>query len=161
MRRAIACVMLSALLLAVPVPARAGTSTDIALGLASFAVFNQVVGPMLRGGYHGGPRHVVHHHRTIVTQPAVVYATPAPIVYGAAVYPVAAPVVYTTPVYPVTAPAVTAASPTVVQYPHGRHELRWTGQQYVWVWIPAVPPAPPAPPPPPAAVPHAPDTTVP
>lgn len=141
MRRAIACVMLLALLLAVPAPARAGTSTDIALGLASFAVFNQVVGPMLRGGYHGGPRrHVVHRHQTIVTQPRVVYAAPAPVVY-------ATPVVAT--------PVVTAVSPTVIHYPHGRHELRWTGQQYVWVWIPT------APPPPPDAAPQPPATTVP
>src|SRR2546428_13029657 len=41
--------------------------------------------------------------------------------------------------------------PTVVQYPHGRYELRGDGIQmpYQWVWIPN----PPLPPPPPAAAP--------
>jgi hypothetical protein len=42
-----------------------------------------------------------------------------------------------------------APVPTVVQYPHGRHELRGDGVTvaYHWVWIPAIPPPPrPAPP---------------
>jgi hypothetical protein len=133
MRRVIACVVLFALVAALPVPARAGTSTDVALGLASFAVFNQVVGPLLRGGGHGrawGHRREVVVHRTVVTQPAVVYA--APVVVSAPV--VASPVV------------AAAAAPTVVHYPHGRYELTWNGAQYVWVWHPTVPPPPPPPP---------------
>lgn len=136
MQRAIASVVLVALLLLAVAPAHAGRSTDIALGLASFAVFNQVVGPFLRpraaeASYHR--REVVH--QTVVTQPAVVYTTPAPVV--------AAPVV-ATPVVVATAPVV--SYPTVVQYPHGRYELRWNGAQYTWVWIPNVPPVPPPPP---------------
>lgn len=132
MRRVIAASVLGLTLLGVSAPpAHAGQSTDIALGLASFAVFNQVVGPLLtpyraEAGYR-------HHHRrgiaygTVVQDPRVIY------------YEAPAPVVYAAPAYP-------PAYPTVVQYPHGRYELRLHGQQYVWVWIPAVP----LPPPPPA-----------
>lgn len=128
MRRVIAVSALAATLLGVSVPpAFAGKSTDIALGLASFAVFNQVVGPLMHtnrfgGGYH--KREVVY--QTVVREPQVIYAAPAPVVYAA--------------------PAPPAPYPTVVQYPHGRYELRLHGAQYVWVWIPAVPPPPPAPP---------------
>jgi hypothetical protein len=134
MRRLIAAAVLVALLVGVvwTPAAYAGKSTDIALGLASFAVFNQVVAPLLHphraeAGYH---RHAVV-HRTVVTRP-VVYSTP----------------VYVTPVYATPAPAVVAQSayPTVIHYPHGRYELRLHGHQYLWVWIPAVP-APPPPPP--------------
>lgn len=116
MRRIIASVAMVALLIGAAAPAaHAGGSTDAALGLASFAVFNQ-----LFGGFHHRPA-VVHHEVVyqqvvVAPSPTVVYATPAP------------------------------AYPTVVQYPHGRYELRFTGQQYVWVWIPAVPAVPPPPP---------------
>jgi len=129
MRRIIAVSALAATLLGVSAPpARAGQSTDIALGLASFAVFNQVVGPLLNpyrqgagGGHHR--REVVY--RTVVQEPQVIYQAPAPVVYAA--------------------PAPPSPYPTVVQYPHGRYELRLHGPQYVWVWIPAVPPPPPPP----------------
>ncbi|MBI4593279.1 MAG: hypothetical protein HY728_03615 [Candidatus Rokubacteria bacterium] len=123
MRRLIACTVLAVLLVTTWTPAaHAGKSTDIALGLASFAVFNQVVGPLLR------PQPAAFHRRevvatTVVTQPAVVYQTP---------------VVYATPVAP-------SPYPTVVQYPHGRYELHFQGQQYVWLWIPNAPPPPPPP----------------
>ncbi len=131
MRRVIAVSALAATLLGVSVPpAHAGKSTDIALGLASFAVFNQMVGPYLGprrfdGGYYGGyhRREVVY--QIVVSEPRVIYAAPAPVVY--------------------VAPAPAPAYPTVVQYPHGRYELYLQGQQYVWVWIPAVPPPPPPP----------------
>ena len=135
MRRVISVVALVALLVGVTAPAaHAGKSTDIALGLASFAVFNQIVGAIARPhraeAYHPHPQRVVY--QTVVTQPPVVYAPP--------------PVVY-------VAPAPPPVQPTVVQYPHGRYELRVNQyQQYVWVWVPAVP----APPPPPAGLPPAP-----
>lgn len=126
MRRLIAPVAMAATLVgAAAPPAHAGKSTDIALGLASFAVFSQIVSPWLNraeAGYHR--RDVVY--RTVVKQPAVVYETPAPLVYAA--------------------PPPPAPYPTVVQYPHGRYELRLQGHQYVWVWIPAAPPPPPPPP---------------
>ena len=127
MRRVIASVALVALLLGISAPAAwAGRSTDIALGLASFAVFNQVVGPLLRP--HRAEA-AYHHRREVVyvREPRVVYA-PAP------------------PVYVAQAPAPPPVYPNVVQYPHGRYELRWQGQQYVWIWIAAVPPPPPPPP---------------
>ena len=125
MRRIIGSVALIATLVGVSAPAaRAGTSTDVALGLASFAVFNQVVAPWLTPY-----REPTYHRRdfvyeTVVTQPAVVYQQP--IVYAP--------------------PAPPPAQPTVVQYPHGRYELRSQGYEYVWVWIPAVAPPPPPPP---------------
>ena len=116
MRRSVASVAMVALLIGASAPvAHAGGSTDAALGLASFAVFNQIVGPLL------------HPHRAVIVRREVVYqqvVTPPP----AVVYAVPAPVY-----------------PTVVQYPNGRYELRLYGQQYVWVWIPAVPPPPPPP----------------
>jgi hypothetical protein len=123
MRRLIASVLLVAVLVvASVVPVHAGTSTDIALGLASFAVFNQVVGAFARP-------HPVIHREVVVTRPAFVYAPPV--------------VVYRPPVY--AAPVVVAPQPTVVQYPTGRYELRWQGAQYVWVWIPSFPAVPPPP----------------
>ena len=133
MRRLIACAVLAPVFLtAWTPPAHAGKSTDIALGLASFAVFNQVVAPFIR------PRHAeaAYHRRevvytTVVTQPVVYQA--APVVYAS--------------------PTVVAAPATTVVYPHGRYELQLHGYQYVWVWIPTAPPPPPppaaAPPPPP------------
>ena len=128
MRRVIASIALVALLLGVSAPAaQAGSSTDIALGLASFAVFNQVVGPLLRP----------QHREPAYPRREVVYVREAPVVYA----PAPAPTVYVAP-----APAPPPVYPNVVQYPHGRYELRWQNQQYVWVWIPAVPPPPPPPP---------------
>lgn len=130
MRRAIASAVLVAVLAVTSTPAWAGRSTDIALGLASFAVFNQVVAPMLRPRHAEAAsyrREVVY--RTVTTQPVTVVTQPA-VVYA-------------------PAPVVVAAQPTVIQYPHGRYELHWNGQQYLWVWFPAVP----APPPPPPAAP--------
>jgi len=125
-----------ALLLVVPLmvglmapAAHAGSSTNVALGLASFAVFNQLFGPLL----HPRPVHAVTTQSVVYTTP-VVYATPPPVVV---VKPAPPP------------PPI----PTVVQYPHGRYELRGDGTtiQYHWVWIPNPPPPPPAAPPPPSS----------
>jgi len=118
------------LIVGVAVPAaHAGgrTATNVALALASFAVFNQLFSPL---------------------------AFSRPVFVASPVF--AAPMVYAAPVYYqqvyVPPPAVAQAPPTylsVVQYPHGRYELRGDGTQtpYQWVWIPNPPP----PPPPPAA----------
>src|SRR5713226_4459313 len=75
--------------LAIPEQARAGSSTDAALALGAFAVFNQIV----RGEtiFNGSPhvvretvvvveQPVVVQQPVIVQQPAVVYAPPAPAV---------------------------------------------------------------------------------
>src|SRR3989442_8379752 len=132
MRRIVACTVLAALLLTAWAPAAyAGRSTDIALGLASFAVFNQVVGPFLRprfadAGFHR--REVVY--RTVVTQPAVVYQTP---------------VVYSTP-----AGVAAPPPPPGIPYPDRRYERPLYPPPDRWVGMPAVPPPPPPPAPPPA-----------
>ena len=121
---------------AVPAAEAGGrTATNVALGLASFAVFNQLFAPFA----FARPVYVVR----------PVYAAP---VYAAPVY--VEPPVYYQQVYVAPAPTVVAAPPTyptVVQYPHGRYELRGDGiyTAYQWVWIPNPPP----PPPPPAAAP--------
>jgi hypothetical protein len=105
----------------------------------------------------------------------VVYTAPgfySPLVYPSAAYsyPPAlsygvdyAPPVYAasyqpTPVYASGSVTVAPASPSVIEYPHGRYELRGDGMRtpYTWVWIPNPPPAPPpAAPPPPAGPPPA------
>ena len=130
MRRAIAVVMVLALLttltLVIAPPAHAGPATNVALGLASFAVFNQLVGGLF--------------------YPRPVYAYPAPVYYSAPAYYVERPVYYTAPAYAAPAPRYSR----VVEYPHGRYELRGDGvyTAYQWVWIPNPPPPPPPPAPP-------------
>lgn len=127
MRQLIALALASVLILAVVVPPAhaGGAGTDVALGLASFAVFNQLFGP----AFYPRPVYAV----PVVTAPPVVYA-PYPTVYT-----LPAPVVATAP--------PPAPMPTVVQYPHGRYELRGDGLTvpYQWVWIPNPPPPPPPP----------------
>ena len=128
MRRLIALILVSALTVGFAAPAAyagGNTAQNVALGLASFAVFNQLVGPLLP------PRPAYARPVYVVEPPPVVYATPPQVVV----------------VQPPPPPA-----PTVVYYPHGRYELRANGIQYYWVWIPN-PPPPPAMPPPPAAPP--------
>jgi hypothetical protein len=96
------------------------TGTNVALGLASFAVFNQLVGPLL----HPRP----HVREVVVERP--VYAAPAPVV-----------VVQRTPAYPTV-----IQYPNGRYELHG--DGIYT--PYQWVWIPNVAPLPPAPPPPPS-----------
>jgi hypothetical protein len=131
--------LLLAVLLAVPlalgaaVPAaHAGAATNAALGLASFAVFNQLIAPMLhpRPAYAAYRTHEVIYERPVYVERPV-YTSPSQVV-----------VVQPPPPHP-----------TVVQYAHGRYELRGDGVHaaYQWVWIPNAPPPPPAAPPPPPA----------
>ena len=139
MKRIITFSVVAALVLAllsIGSPAQAGTATDVALGLASFAVFNQFVGAIARPApVYAAP--VVVAPAPVIYQPAppVVYQ-PAPVVYQPA------PVLYQpAPVYapaPVFVPAPPAFGPyrTVGRYPHGRYELRWHGHHQVWVWVP-------------------------
>lgn len=131
MCRLLALALVTLLLVGAMAPAAsAGGATNAALGLASFAVFTQLFG----GLFHP------------------VYA--APVAYPP--YPVVYPPVTYAP-YPVGSPPP-PPTPTVIQYPHGRYELRGDGVAlpYYWVWIPT-PPPPPAPPPPPgSSVPRAP-----
>jgi hypothetical protein len=136
MRRLVAALVVPALVLTIAVPtAHAGTGTNVALGLASFAVFNQLFGGFFARpayaypGYYGPP---VHYGPPVVVQRPVYYVAP------------------TYPYQPVP------AYPRVIQYPHGRHELRGDGVStpYQWVWIPNPPPPPPAPAAPPAPSPQ-------
>jgi hypothetical protein len=134
--RGLVVALVAVLVTTVAVPAaHAGPATDAALALASFAVFNQLVGGFL---YYPRP----------------VYAYPAPVYYGAPAYYARPPVYYAEPPVVVTRPAPAPTYPRVVQYPHGRYELRGDGvyTAYEWVWIPGPPPPPPpagTPPPPP------------
>jgi hypothetical protein len=84
----------------------------------------------------------------VYSSPAVVYAPP-PIVYAPP------PVAYSSPPSALAPPPM----PTVIQYAHGRYELRGDGvtTPYTWVWIPNPPP----PPLPPSAPPEQPQGTPP
>jgi hypothetical protein len=140
MRRAVTVLLLVVLTLAIATPPAEACIECVALGLASFAVFTQLV--------------------AAIAAPPVVYAPPAyyaPAYYGWP-YP-AAPAYYPATYYPARAyaaypatyvAAAPAASPgwtgpRVVQYAHGRYELRGDGLAvpWAWVWIPATAPAPP------------------
>jgi hypothetical protein len=123
--------------------ARHGSIAGVALGLAAFAVFNQIVAPVLSP-------HVYTHTHVVEAVPVV---SSRPILHypPASVYPVPAQSVVISPPPPqpiAVAPPAPPLQQTVVQYPHGRHELRGDGikEPYVWVWIPNPPPPPPPPP---------------
>ena len=69
MKKLIALVLAAAVF--APTLAFAGASTDAALGLGAFAVFNQILGGV--GIFHRGP---------VVAAPSVVYAPPPPAYYA-------------------------------------------------------------------------------
>ena len=134
-RRGLAAILVAVLIVAVAAPPAEACLECVALGLASFAVFTQLVSAITAP-------------RVVYTAPAysVAYAWPyAPAVAAAPFYPVSyAPVSYAVPSQAVAvAPAPQGAwnGPRVVQYPHGRYELRGDGVTvaWAWVWIPAVP----------------------
>ena len=119
-------------MVATPGLAAAGSSTDAALGLGAFAVFNQILSGT---GIFGGGRTVVIERPVVVAPPP-----PPPVVYAPAprfVYP-APPVVYAPPppavVYPAP-PTVVYRAPRAVYAPaHGyyvdgrgswRHRQHW------------------------------------
>jgi len=87
-----------------PAAAFAGSSTDAALGLGAFAVFNQILGGVgMFQRYQPPP-------------PAVVVAPPPPppVVYPYPYYAPAPVYAYPTPVYVVPAPAYYAPQPVVI-----------------------------------------------
>jgi hypothetical protein len=104
--------------LMVPGVAAAGSSTDAALGLGAFAVFNQIISGT---GVFGGGRTVIIEQPVVVAPPPVVYApAPPPVVYA----PPPPPVVYAPPgtvVY--QAPPVLYSPAPVYGYyaPYPRH----------------------------------------
>lgn len=95
-------------------PAFAGSSTDAALGLGAFAVFNQILSG---SGVFGAGRPAV----VVQQPPAVIYSPPPAVVYSPP------PVVYAPapppPVYYVPAPTPVYAYPYPA-YPHFRAH-RW------------------------------------
>jgi hypothetical protein len=124
MRQVIAFVVAFALMVGMVAPAAdaGGTDTSVALGLASFAVFNQLVGPLLNRGPH------YWEHEVVVARP--VYAPASQVVVGQSV----------------------PTDPPVVQYPNGRElHGNGVYTPYHWIWVPSVPQLPPLPPPPPAS----------
>ena len=140
MRRLAALALIVVLLVGIASPAYAcGPACGVAIGLASFFALTALVAPF--------------------AYPYPAYAYPAPVVYQPPVV-YSRSVVYQTPVYETPAPQAPvvhrAAAPvrvSVVQYPHGRYELRGDGvtTAYQWVWVVA----PSSIPPPPAGLPPA------
>lgn len=133
--RRLAVLLAAVLLSGLATPAYAGgrqhggsTAANVALGLASFAVFNQLVGGFV------GNRNGYRHQRTVVYEQQVYVAPAPPVIYQ--YQPV--PMVYSAPTVVIAPPA--PPPPQTVYYPHGRYEL--SGQQ--WVWISNLQPAPPA-----------------
>lgn len=135
MKRLVAAVALIGTL-AVPGLAKADSSTDAALGLGAFAVFNQIFSGT---GVFGGGRTV------IIEQPVVVAPLPPPVVYAPAPPP---PVVYAPAprpvvVYPPPPPAVIYPAPGVVYAPapvygyytpsgHYGHWKHWKRHHHRW-----------------------------
>jgi hypothetical protein len=182
MRRILAVVLVVTCVVALAPPAaHAGGhgAARVAIGLATFAIFAPfiIVGETLA---------LIARAPAVVVAPPPAYSAPPPAYYApppayyapppayyapppaysapAPVYS-APPPAYSTPPPAYSAPpaygrqayaAPASAQPTVIQYPHGRYELRGDGIRtaYQWVWIPNPPIAPPppdAPPAPPAA----------
>jgi hypothetical protein len=129
--KAVTCSVLAAATLAfvAPEPAAAGSSTDAALALGAFAVFNQLVhGDTVLHDIFGGGRHVVPPPPRVVYRPAppVVHYAPPPVVHYAP-----PPVVHYAP-----PPVVHYAAPRVVYVPvphrhfvppprHIKHKKHW------------------------------------
>jgi len=94
MKKLIALVLAAAVLM--PGLAFAGASTDAALGLGAFAVFNQILGGV--GIFHRGP---------VVAAPPVVYAPPPPAYYAPP-----------PPVYYAPSPRAYVPAPRVIARPY-------------------------------------------
>jgi hypothetical protein len=130
MKRLAAVALMSVVLL--PGIAFASSSTDAALGLGAFAVFNQILGGV---GIFGAARPAV-----VAPAPVVVTPPPPPVVYNpppvyvappAPVYVAPRPVyVAPRPVYVAPRPVYVAPRPAVVYrpapvYKHGRWGHHW------------------------------------
>ncbi|HSL50808.1 MAG TPA: hypothetical protein VK878_17185 [Candidatus Deferrimicrobiaceae bacterium] len=119
MKKLIALVVAVAVLM--PGLAFAGASTDAALGLGAFAVFNQILGGV--GIFHRGP---------VVAAPPVVYAPPPP-VYAPPppVYVPARVIVHPHPVYvPAPRRVVVHERPAFCPPGHAKKGWCYRGPQY-------------------------------
>src|SRR5438093_13420128 len=123
MKSAVTVIALLALVagsfLVIPEQASAGSSTDAALALGAFAVFNQIVRgeTILNGSPHVVRQTVVVEQPVVIQQPpAVVYTPPPAVVYGPP------PVIYA-PAPPPTVYYVPAPTP-VYAYPYGYPHYR-------------------------------------
>src|SRR5262249_26329135 len=100
--KTLVAVMLAASVL-MPAAAFAGSSTDAALGLGAFAVFNQMLGGVgIFQRYQAPPA------------PVVVAPPPPPVVYPSPYYVPAPVYAYPAPVYVVPAPPYDAPGPVVI-----------------------------------------------
>src|SRR2546422_10901411 len=122
MTRLAAVALMTVILL--PGVAFAGSSTDAALGLGAFAVFNQILGGV---GVFGRPVVFAPASPVVYAPPPVVYAPPPPIVYGPPTVGYAPP----QPVYVVPQPGYVSPRPVYGYrrhaYPHGWVEHRRSG----------------------------------
>ena len=121
----LAMVSMLAMLPLVPGAAWAGSSTDAALGLGAFAVFNQIIsGTGIFGGLAARPVYVAPAPPVYVA-PAPVYVAPQPVyVAPQPVYVAPRPVyVAPRPVYVSPRPVYVAPRPVVIYRgaAHGRH----------------------------------------
>ena len=118
MKKLIALVLAAAVF--APTLAFAGPSTDAALGLGAFAVFNQILGGV--GIFHRGP---------VFAAPPVVYAPPPPVYYAPPRVYAPAPRVIARP-YPVYVPAPrhVVVHPQPVFCPPGHARKGWCGPVY-------------------------------
>jgi hypothetical protein len=110
--------LIVAVLPLLPASAWAGSSTDAALGLGAFAVFNQILGGT---GIFAGLAPV----RPVYAAPAPVYVAPPPPVYVAPAPVVVAP----RPVYVAPRPVYVAPRPVIIYRSagpwHGKHWSHW------------------------------------
>jgi hypothetical protein len=125
MKKLIALVLAAAVL--VPGLAFAGASTDAALGLGAFAVFNQILGGV--GIFHRGP--VVAAPPVVHVPPPVYYAPPPPVYYAPAPRVIVRP-------HPVYAPAprhvVVHPRPAFCPPGHARTGWCYNGPQHHPGW---------------------------
>jgi hypothetical protein len=121
MKKLIALVLAAAVF--APTLAFAGASTDAALGLGAFAVFNQILGGV--GIFQRGP--VVAPASVVYAPPPVVYAPPPPVYYAPpprAYVPAPRVIVRPYPVY-VPAPRPVVVHPQPAFCPPGHAKKGW------------------------------------
>jgi len=109
MKRLMAALAVSGIVTLGVTPAFAGSSTDAALGLGAFAVFNQIIsGTGVFGAFDPAPAPVV-----VQPAPAVVYTPPPQVIYAPPTVVYGPPVVYAPPpqVYYVPGPQPVYAYP--------------------------------------------------